>query len=178
MLSFPSPEDLPDPGIEPRTPELQADSLPSELQGSPKVPQSCPTLCDPMNYTVHGIIQARILEWVTFPFSRESNPGPPHCRQILLPAEPQGKPKNTGMGSLSLLQGIFPTQESNQGLLHCRRVLYQLSYEEAHNGRRETKKHCFKDTYFEHCLKTKLCNNENSFKMVTWRKIKSRMRHI
>ena len=35
---------------------------------------------------------------------------------------------NTGAGSLSLLQGIFPTQESNWGLLHCRRILYQLSY--------------------------------------------------
>ena len=35
-----------------------------------KVAQSCPTLCDPMNYTVHGILQARILEWVAFPFSR------------------------------------------------------------------------------------------------------------
>ena len=54
-----------------------------------------------------------------------------------LPAEPQGKPKNTGVGSLSLLQRIFPTQElnwgltqeSNQGLLHCRRILYQLSYQ-------------------------------------------------
>jgi len=45
-----------------------------------------------------------------------------------LPAEPQGKPKNTGMGSLSLLQGIFPTQESNRDLLHCRQILYQLSY--------------------------------------------------
>ena len=45
-----------------------------------------------------------------------------------LPAEPQGKPKNTGVGSISLLQGIFPTQESNQGLLHCRQILYQLSY--------------------------------------------------
>ena len=33
------------------------------------------------------------------------------------------------MGSLSLLQWIFPTQESNQGLLHCRQILYQLSYE-------------------------------------------------
>ena len=37
--------------------------------------------------------------------------------------------RNTGVGSLSLLQGIFPTQESNWGLLHCRRILYQLSYE-------------------------------------------------
>ena len=35
------------------------------------------------------------------------------------------------MGSLFLLQGIFPTQESNRGLLHCRRILYQLSYREA-----------------------------------------------
>ena len=36
--------------------------------------------------------------------------------------------QNTGMGSLSLLQQIFPTQESNQGLLHCRQILYQLSH--------------------------------------------------
>ena len=46
-----------------------------------------------------------------------------------LPAEPQGKPKNTGMGRLSLCQWIFLTQELNRGLLHCRRILYQLSYE-------------------------------------------------
>ena len=68
---FPSPGDLPNPGIKPRSPTLQADPL---------------------------------------------------------PAEPQGKPKNTGVGSLSLLQGIFLTQELKQGLLHCRRILYQLSY--------------------------------------------------
>ena len=36
---------------------------------------------------------------------------------------------NTGLGSLSLLQWIFPTQESNRGLLHCRPILYQLSYQ-------------------------------------------------
>ena len=70
-LPLPSPGDLPNPGIKPRSPTLQADSL---------------------------------------------------------PAEPQGKPKNTGMGSLSLLPWIFLTQESNRGLLHCRRILYQLSY--------------------------------------------------
>ena len=46
-----------------------------------------------------------------------------------LPAEPQGKPKNTGVGSLSLLLRIFPPQESNWGLLHCRQILYQLSYQ-------------------------------------------------
>ena len=38
-----------------------------------KVAQSCPTLCDPMDYIVHGILQARILEWVAFPFSRGSS---------------------------------------------------------------------------------------------------------
>ena len=38
-----------------------------------KVTQLCLTLCDPMDYTVHGILQARILEWVVFPFSRESS---------------------------------------------------------------------------------------------------------
>ena len=38
-----------------------------------EVAQSCPTLCDPMDYTVHGIFQARILEWVAFPFSRGSS---------------------------------------------------------------------------------------------------------
>ena len=69
---FPSPGHLPDPEIKPRSPALQADSL---------------------------------------------------------PAEPQGKSKNTVVGSLSLLQPIFPTWESNWGLLHCRRILYQLSYQ-------------------------------------------------
>ena len=38
-----------------------------------KVTQLCPTLCDPMDYTVHGILQARILEWVAFPFFRGSS---------------------------------------------------------------------------------------------------------
>ena len=38
-----------------------------------KVAQLCPTLCDPMDYTVHRILQARILEWVAFPFSRGSS---------------------------------------------------------------------------------------------------------
>ena len=83
-----------------------------------------------MDYTVHGILQARILEWVAFPFSRgSSQPRSPTLQVDSLLAEPQGKPKNTGVGSLSLLQWIFLTQEFNQGLLHCRQILYQLSYE-------------------------------------------------
>ena len=69
---FPSPADLPNTGIEVRSPTLQVDSL---------------------------------------------------------PAEPPGKPKNIGVGSLSLFQGIFLTQESSQDLLHCRRILYQLSHQ-------------------------------------------------
>ena len=85
-----------------------------------KVTQLCPTLCNPMDYTVYGILQARILEWVALPFSRGSSqprvePRSPALQVDSLPVEPQGKPKNTGAGSLSLLQWIFPTQELNLG---------------------------------------------------------------
>ena len=58
-----------------------------------KVSQSCPTLCDSTDYTVHGILQATVLKW-----------------------------------SLSLLQGIFPTQGSNPCFPHCRQILYQLNH--------------------------------------------------
>ena len=88
-----------------------------------------------MDYTVHGILQARILEWVAMPSSSGSSQ-PRDQTQVFhiaggfffLPSEPPGKPKSTGVHSLSL-QRIFPTQELNQGLLHCRRILYQLSYQ-------------------------------------------------
>ena len=84
-----------------------------------KIAQSCPTLCDPMDYRIHGILQARILEHVAFSLSRgSSEPRSPALKANSLPAEPQGKPKNAGVGSLSLLQWIFLTQESNWGLLH------------------------------------------------------------
>ena len=61
-----------------------------------KVAQSCPTLCDPVDYTVHGILQARTLEWVAFPFSKGSSQ-PRDWTQVSciavdsLPAESQGK---------------------------------------------------------------------------------------
>ena len=84
-----------------------------------KVAQSWPTLCDPTDCTVHGILQARILEWVAFPFSRVG-PRSPALQADSLPAEPQQKSKNTAVVSLYLLQWIFPTQEWNWGLLHCR----------------------------------------------------------
>ena len=63
----------------------------------------------------HGILQARILEWVAFPFSRGSFQSRDQTQVSTLqmgslPAEPEWKPKNTGVGSLSLFQGIFLTQ--------------------------------------------------------------------
>ena len=76
-LPFPSPGDLPSPGIEPRSPTLQADALLPEPQGEPLKWKwkllSRVLLCEPMDYTVHGILQARILEWVAVPFSRGSS---------------------------------------------------------------------------------------------------------
>ena len=73
-----------------------------------KVAQSCPTLCDPIDYTVCGILQVRIQEWVAFPFPGDLpnpriEPRSPTLQADSLPAEPQGKPKNTDVGSLSLL---------------------------------------------------------------------------
>ena len=60
-----------------------------------KVAQSCPTPCNPMDYTVHGMLQARILEWVAFPGDLP-NPGikprSPALQEDSLPAQPQGKP--------------------------------------------------------------------------------------
>ena len=63
------------------------------------VAQPCPTLCNLMNYSLPGSSV------------HGNSPG-----------------KSTGVGSHSLLQGIFPTQGSNPGLPHCRQILYQLSY--------------------------------------------------
>ena len=56
------------------------------------------TLCDPMNYTVHVILQARILEWVAIPFqgifpTQGWNLGLPHCRWILYQLSHQGSPR-------------------------------------------------------------------------------------
>ena len=67
-----------------------------------KVVQSCPTLCDPMGYTVHGIFQARILDWVAVPFSGGSSqpsikPRSPMLQVSSLPIESSEKPQNTGV---------------------------------------------------------------------------------
>ena len=72
-----------------------------------KVTQSCPTLCDPMDYTVHGILKARILEWVAVPFSRgifptqRLDPGLPHYRWILYQLSHQGSPSRSYGSSMS-----------------------------------------------------------------------------
>ena len=78
-VAFPPPGDVPGPRIKaasPVAPVLQAGSLPAEwsekgVKG--KVTQLCPTLCDPMDSTVHGFLQARILGMVAIPFSRGSS---------------------------------------------------------------------------------------------------------
>ena len=85
-LPFPSPGDLPNPGIELMSPALAGRVFTTEPPGSPiqnmkvkvLVAQSCLTLCDPMDYSppgssVHGILWARILEKVAILFSRESS---------------------------------------------------------------------------------------------------------
>ena len=56
-------------------------------------------------------------------------PGSLALKADSLPSEPPGNTKNIGVGSLSLLQWIFLTQESDRDLLHCRQILYQLSYQ-------------------------------------------------
>ena len=93
-------------------------------------------------WSIHGILQARILEWIAIPFSRGSfqprNQSRISCiAGKLFTSEPPGKPKhevfqagqNTGVGSLSLLQEMFPDQGLNPGLPHCRWILYQLSHQ-------------------------------------------------
>ena len=90
-LPFPSPGDLPDPGIEPGFPTLEADTL------TLKWSESCSVVSD--SFWPHGLYN---------------------------PWNSSGQ--NTGVGSLFLLHGIFPTQGSNPGLPHCRQILYQLSH--------------------------------------------------
>ena len=81
-----------------------------------------------------GILQARILEQVAMPSSRgSSQPRSPTLQMDSLLSEPPRKPKNTGVVSLSLLQGIFLTQEWNKGRLHCRQILCQLIYQGSTN---------------------------------------------
>ena len=99
-----------------------------------KVARTCLTLCDPMDYSVNGNLQARILEWVVIPFYRVSSQARDWTQASSITGRFftswQGKPKNTGVGSLSLLQQIFLTHELNWNILHCRLILSQLNYRE------------------------------------------------
>ena len=77
---------------------------------SEKVTQLCPILCDPMDYTVHGILQARILEWVDI-YSLPGNlpnpgiePRSPALQVDSLPDEPQGKPSKSGISLLLYME--------------------------------------------------------------------------
>ena len=100
---FPSPGDLPNPGIKPRSPALQADSLPTELQGNP-IP---------------------ILLFTEDTGKRNVTLVPsPHLfkSRLLCPWNSPGK--NTGVGCHSLPQGIFPTERSNSGLPHCGQTFF------------------------------------------------------
>ena len=90
-------------------------------------------LCDPMDCVTHwaslsmGMLQARILECVAMLSSRvSSQPRSPTWQADSLPSDLPGKPKNTEVSSLALLQEIFQIQELNWGLLICRWILYYL----------------------------------------------------
>ena len=83
----------------------------------------------PTSSSVQGILQARNWRGLPCPPSGDiPNPGIGPWSLTLqadsVPSEPTSKPKNNAVGSLSLLRGIFPTQKSHQGLLHCRQTLY------------------------------------------------------
>ena len=99
------------------------------------VTHSCLTLWDPMDCStpgssVHGDSPGKNI----CPLAGDRpntgiEPRSPTLQADSLPSDPPGKPKKIGGGSLSLLQGIFLTQESNWGLMYYRKILYQLSYQ-------------------------------------------------
>ena len=104
-----------------------------------KVSQSSLTLCNPMDCSqpgssVHGILQARMLELFPSPDDLP-NPGiepmSPALQVDSLPTELPGKPINIGLSCHALLERIFPTQGSNPGLPHYRLILYSLSHQES-----------------------------------------------
>ena len=97
-----------------------------------KVTQSCLTLCDPMDSTVHGILQAKTLEWVTFyrgPSQPRDGTQVSHIAGRFFPSWASREAQEYGSGQPIVLQRIFLTQELNWGLLHWRWILYQLSYQ-------------------------------------------------
>ena len=95
------------------------------------VAQPCPTLCNLMDCslpgsTFHGDSPGKNTAVGCHAVLQGIEPRSPTLQVDSLPSEPPGKPKNTEVSSLSLLQGIFSTQELNQGLLHCRHFYKRL----------------------------------------------------
>ena len=114
-----------------RTTQLSKVHEKSVLRESDVLYLLCPSIhvCIPLLKEFHSVFIFR--SFLSNPFlesescSVMSNSLQPHGL-----SSPWNSPdQNTWVGSLSLLQGIFPTQESNQGLPHCRQILYQLSYQ-------------------------------------------------
>ena len=122
-LPFPSPGDLPNPGIKPGSPALQADSLPTELQGKQKCKR--------------GITGLNWLDWKwKWSHSVMSDSLWPHGLQSTTLLHPWDFPgKSTVVGCHCLLQGIFLTQGSNLALPHCRQTLYWLSHQVGLQGK-------------------------------------------
>ena len=139
-VAFPLSRGPPNPGIDSRSPTLQADSLPAEPQGevlNSKKPFyklnriNNSTRLSRSDFSKQCFLPCLEKEHVLLlqKWVKVAQSCPTLCN--LIDYSPWNSPgQNTGVGSLSLLQGIFPTQGSNPGLLHCRRILYQLS----HNG--------------------------------------------
>ena len=73
-----------------------------------EVPQSCPSLWDPVDYTVHGILQARVLEWVAYPFSR----GPSRPRNTTCHKGPHRQPEGPGAHPRAARQHKDPDREA------------------------------------------------------------------
>ena len=100
-----------------------------KVKSESEVAQSCLTLSDTMDCSlpgssVHGIFQARVLEWGAIAFSKSHLVVSNSLRSCGLYSPWNSPGQNTGVASLPLLQGIFPTQESNSGLLHCRWIFF------------------------------------------------------
>ena len=105
-----------------------------------KVTQSCPVFETPWTIQFMEFSRPEYRSEQPFPSPRDPpNPGIkprlPALQADSLPAEPQGKPENTGVGSLSLLQHIFLTQDLNRGLLHCKQILLSIELLRKPQGR-------------------------------------------
>ena len=110
-MPCPPSENLPNPGTEPRSLVLQADSLPSEPPGKPKN----------TGVDCHALLQG------IFP-TQGLNPGLLHCRRILYLPSHQGRPRTLEWVAYPFSRESSLIQKSNQGLLHCRWIPHQLSY--------------------------------------------------